>query len=238
MVLERLAEEIDRLLEVDAQALSAGELHDLVVEVHRQASRLAAASTQLVGAWDARRIWADNGSKSAPARLARECKVAGSTASCEVRRSRKLRSMPHTSAAFADGRLSADQVDVLARTNQARLADQFAEFEEELVAHAQRLSYRDLERVARYWQQHADAAAAEDAARRQHEGREVHASRTFRGSVDLRGYLDPVGGTIFLRELQRLEQEMFDADWADARAEHGEQATVEDLRSHAGPATS
>ena len=45
----------------------------------------------------------------------------------------------------------------------------------------------------------------------------------------LDGMLDPIAGTIVLNELHRLEQRMFDEDWADARAEHGDRATAADL---------
>lgn len=49
-------------------------------------------------------------------------------------------------------------------------------------------------------------------------------------SVDHVRPLDPITGEIFLRELERLEQELFEADWADARERLGEAATTADLR--------
>lgn len=41
--------------------------------------------------------------------------------------------------------------------------------------------------------------------------------------------LDPVGGSIFKNELDRLEQQLFEADWAEARSRLGEAATADDL---------
>ena len=55
------------------------------------------------------------------------------------------------------------------------------------------------------------------------------ATATLPTSFDLRGTLDPIRGTVFLNELDRLEQQLFEADWAEARDRCGDVATVEDL---------
>ena len=41
--------------------------------------------------------------------------------------------------------------------------------------------------------------------------------------------LDPISGSIVSSELERLEQEMFDADWAQAKASLGRDPTLADL---------
>jgi hypothetical protein len=45
----------------------------------------------------------------------------------------------------------------------------------------------------------------------------------------VRGTLGPISGTFFLNELERIEQQLFEADWADARDRVGDTATVDDL---------
>src|SRR5688572_1563702 len=107
-VVEGLKKAIDELLTVDVQALTNAEVHDLTVALQRQTSRLAAVRANAVGMWDSRRVWAEDGSKSAGARLARECGLDPDTGKADVRRARKLRLMPVTSAALADGSLSVD----------------------------------------------------------------------------------------------------------------------------------
>ncbi len=67
--------------EVDPHQLCDAELHTLVVALEREASRAAAVRAKVLAAWDSRRIWADDGSKSAAARLARECALSSKTAS-------------------------------------------------------------------------------------------------------------------------------------------------------------
>ena len=72
-MLEGLVAEVDRLAELNARDLADADLHEAVVALHRETTRLAAVLARLVGAWDQRRVWADDGSKSAAARLRREC---------------------------------------------------------------------------------------------------------------------------------------------------------------------
>ncbi|MCU1463431.1 MAG: hypothetical protein JWO37_3506, partial [Acidimicrobiales bacterium] len=71
-----LAAAVDELFALDPDALSDAELHATVIGLQRQESRFAAARARLLAAWDARKIWADDGSKAAAARLARECSLA------------------------------------------------------------------------------------------------------------------------------------------------------------------
>src|SRR5205085_11557730 len=59
--------------------------------------------------------------------------------------------------------------------------------------------------------------------------RHFHASTTLYDSWRLDGRLDPIGGAIFAKELSRIEDQMWEADWAQARARLGEHATTNDL---------
>jgi hypothetical protein len=65
-----LASAIDALLTLDPDTLDDAELADVVVGLQRQQARLAAATTRLTAEMDARRVWADDGSRSCGAWLA------------------------------------------------------------------------------------------------------------------------------------------------------------------------
>src|SRR5437660_12886012 len=123
--MQSLGKAIDEVAGIEPDALGDDELHELVVEVERETARLAAARARLLGAWEARRVWADDGSKAAAARLARETQSSTKSAPRELRRARKLRTMPVTAAALAGGKLSVDQADLLAFANQPELAHLF-----------------------------------------------------------------------------------------------------------------
>ena len=88
-VLEALHEAVDVLGTLDAPGLQDAELHELVVAVQRERARLGTVAAALLGRWDARRIWAGDGSRSAAARLSRETACSPATASVEMRRARR-----------------------------------------------------------------------------------------------------------------------------------------------------
>src|SRR5207253_1315569 len=59
--------------------------------------------------------------------------------------------------------------------------------------------------------------------------RRLHVSKTFGDMHCLDGLFDVVGGEIYSNELKRIEKEMFDADWAQAKARVGDDVNVTDL---------
>lgn len=75
MVAEPLTAALGALLGVDPVMLDNGELAEAVVQLHRQQSRLAAATTRLTAALEARRIYADDGSRSCRAWVAHRCRL-------------------------------------------------------------------------------------------------------------------------------------------------------------------
>jgi hypothetical protein len=211
-LVDHLDTAVGDLLGLDADTLADGELQELVMEAQRQSHRLAALRAKLISAWDARGVWCDDCSRTPAHRLAREASMAVGSAKVEVRRARALRTMPHTFAAVADGALSPDHVDLLARANTGSRTQLFADHEATLVEQCQLLRYAQAHRMVEYWCQRADAQGAEDEAARQHAGRNASIAVTLGGTVDVRALLDPVGGAAFKSELDRLEHRLYLAD--------------------------
>jgi hypothetical protein len=232
--LEALASAIDALAAVETILLADEDLHHQVIALQGEMSRLAAIRARLTAAWDGRRLWADDGSKSATARLARECDASAMTARVELRRARKLRSMPATAAALAEGKLSVDKADLLAQVNQPQVAHLFARDEQFLLEQVKGLRFPAAVSAVRYWLQLAEDEAGKKPSSCRHDGRHLNAVRGIFGTVDVRGTLDAIGGTEFLSELERLELQLFEADWADARAIHGDDTRVAHL-ARTGP---
>jgi Domain of unknown function (DUF222) len=221
-----VARGVDALQAIDPDTLDDGELANVVVELHRQQSRLAAATTRFTAALDARGVWADDGSRSCRAWLARRCRVPIGQARAEARLGRRLRTMPETRAAFAAGDISARHAGVLGSLNAGRTAEVFARDEAELVDDARCLSWPDFCVAVDYWRQHADPDGVEKDAASDEVLRRVHLSPGLRGTGILDGLLTPLGRATVGTALGRIEQELFEADWAQARAEHGDQTTV------------
>jgi hypothetical protein len=213
--LDGLAAVIDSLLAVDPTALTDAELHELVVTVQRQRHRLAAVAAAVISSWDQRMVWADNGARSAAARLANETATSTSSASIDVRRARQLRSMPSTAQALATGDLSPDHVDLLAKANQPWRNADFADHENTLVEQCRVLRHADARKMVDYWCARADAVAAEDRAERQRNAAHLNVSPTLDGTVVVTGTLDPIGGSIVADELTRIERQLYLADKHD-----------------------
>ncbi|HEX2577592.1 MAG TPA: DUF222 domain-containing protein, partial [Aquihabitans sp.] len=161
-------EAIERMLEQDLDGLDDASLHDIVVERQRLVSLLIAGAARSTSMWDARCVWAADRSRSAGARLARDAACSPATARRDVRRARRLRTMPLTRAAFEEGELSVDHVDLLCGVNRPPLEALFTRDEALLVSYAEELAYDDFQRVVKHWENCGDDVSADDRAERGH----------------------------------------------------------------------
>jgi len=227
------------LLDLAGRALSEATRRDLTeltdAEVTLAAQRAtevailaSAAQVQAAGRLDTSKAWKASGARSGAAWLAWQCRIPRGRAGGVVRCARRLRDLPRTEAAFLAGQLTVDHVTLLASCHAAD-PDGFAADEEVLVGHAASMAFRHFERVITYWLHLHDPDGTEQDAAQRKAARRVDCSTTIDGMVVLDALLDPVGGAIVARELKRLEQQLFDADWADAHARLGDAATPADL---------
>jgi multidrug efflux pump subunit AcrA (membrane-fusion protein) len=211
-VVEQLDKAIDALSTLDPDTLTDAELDEAVIELQRHRARLGAVAARLLGRWDRRRVWASDQSRSAASRLARDTKTSVGSAKVELRRACQLPSMPATEAAITAGDLSLDYVDLLGRANRPWRNTVFADHEATLVAECAKLRFPQAKRLVDYWCQRVDAETAECDAQRQREAAHLSAAPTLDGEVVVNGVLDPVGGTIVVNELARLERNLHLAD--------------------------
>lgn len=213
----------------DVTSLTDGEVVEATVLASEVAKLADATQVRVMGRLDVCRAWADDGSRSGGAWVAWHCGLSNGRAGALLKCARQLREMPGAEEAMLAGRITADHVRLLAGAHRAD-AEAFAEDEQRLISAAERLLFSGFERVIQYWTYaHAPDTCEADAATL-HDQRRVDASRTIDGIVVVDALLDPIGGEIFLRELERLEQIEFEADWADARERVGDAATAADLR--------
>jgi hypothetical protein len=111
-----------------------------------------------------------------------------------------------------------------------RTAAAFPDGEPLLVANAAAMRFDDFGRTCDHWRDAADPDGPKHRAVRDHDLRRVDLATGLDGVGHLAGYLTPLGNAAFGEALDRLEQELFEADWAEARAEQGDAATAEHLR--------
>jgi hypothetical protein len=226
-VLKELQEAVDKLCGTDPQTLADT---DAMAALHRCLNRMEAAVTRATGAFDASGAWAATGSRGAAMWLSVNAGVPSPVARRRVRLARALRQLPVAEAAWLGGEVHEAHLAVLERASNPRTEDAMTRDEEVLVGHAQRLSFGMFCKVMDYWRQHADPDGTEADAEAEHQARRVDLSKTFRGSWVLDGQLDPVLGTIVANQLRSIEDELFEADWAEGRDRLGDGVQASRLR--------
>jgi hypothetical protein len=151
-------------------------------------------------------------------------------ARAEVALGRALRQMTLVESAWLAGDIGRAQVGALSRAPTPATEKAFERDEETLVTWAVAIRYSTLCHKLTYWHNAEDGDGAEDEAKRQRDGRRFFLSESFGGVWFADGTFDPIGGAIIAAELKRLERELFETDWAEARERLGEVANYMDLR--------
>ena len=218
---------LDHLLAVDLSTLSPEEVAEHTVAMHRLQARVDALTARSVGVFDRRGEL--EGARGTAPWLAWQCKIPLARAKAELSRARALRKMPEVRAAHEAGAISSDHVRVLASAR-SQAPEMFDEHEAELVADAIDLKFSAFTQRVDYFRLEHDRDGVDRRAAEAFDRRSLHASKSFEDTVIVNGVLDPVGGQIWLNELNRLEQREFDRDWAEARGRLGDKATPADLR--------
>jgi hypothetical protein len=218
-----LKEAKERLAAVSARSLADladGELVEVTATAVELASMVDAVCARSVAAVDAAKAWVPDGASCASAWVAWRCRVPKGRARSLVQIGRRLRDLPGTDAAVARGDITLDHARLLGSAQQVNPA-LFAECELELLDAARALLFSQFEKVIRYWRYAAAPDDEEARARQRWLDRRAHCSTTFEGNVVLGAQLDPAGGAIFQRELDRLARDLYDQDLAQARERLG-----------------
>src|SRR4051794_41062843 len=151
-----LGSEIKAVATVDVDSLSADEHTAAVVELARCRAQLDAAEARVLSVWDAKRVWAETGAKSAAAALAHLTRQSKSECAARLRRARATRTLPLAAEAWLAGDITGEHVRLLARARNERTTELLARDEAMLVQQASKLSFSSFAKVMAYWSQHAD----------------------------------------------------------------------------------
>ena len=225
--LEALAAALDTLQQADPSAYGDPES---IQQLHRELARLEAFVTAAAAAFDAAGAWVPDGARNAASWLTTKCRLSKREARRRIRLGRQLRSLPLASEAFAAGELTAAHVEALGGCLGGNKDEAMRRDEGLLVDQARRLRVDDFARALSYWRQLADPDGAERDADFQRAERAVSLDQSIDGMYFGRLTLDPVSGAIVSGEIKRLEQELFENDWAEAKLELDRDPTIEELR--------
>jgi hypothetical protein len=214
---------------VDAEELHAlsgpvllARVRDLVAERNRIDAELA----RTVRVADAKRAFAGDGMKTAQSWLRGHCRLAKSAASQVVRNGRALQQLPAVDQAHTAGRLTADQVDVIAQITNPKYADLIAGHGGTLAGVAAVLAgfaverpHEDLTRLVRQVLERLDQDGPEPDPT---EERFLSFARHADGSITGRFHLDAVGAEKFQAALEAHRQA--DRPAGDDRTQSQQQA--------------
>lgn len=228
-VLDRAAKVLDELRAVDLDGVDDDSLSDAMLAMQRLRGGLDVAEARVLSRWDAQGCWRASGAKTGAAWLAWKQRVPIQVARRRLRHARALRTLPALEEAWARGDLDRAHVTTLLGARNARTAEAFEVDHDRLVDLARNNGFVDFTQACDRWEQIVDPDGAEQGADDDHAAREVHLSQSFGGMWFGRATLDPVSGEIVDTTLRLIERELFEADWAQAKARLDREPTICDL---------
>jgi uncharacterized protein DUF222/HNH endonuclease len=226
MELTALTEAIDELIAAGPSACGNGEM---LCALQHQQSRLDAYATQAANEFDTWGEWANDGAKNASTWLSSHFHEPVKVSRRRVARGRGLKHLPIVAEAFADGTINSNHLDALLAVRNPQTEEAMARDEELLVEQATTMSFQDFSRQVAYWEQSADPDGVEEDAAAQRERRDAYLGACVGGMHMGKMTLDPISGAIVGGEWDRLEHELFQADWAESKERLGHEPTVDDL---------
>lgn len=233
-IMERAGAVLAELRGLDLDGLADEVLSDAVLAAQRLRGSLDVAEARLLARWDARGVWRPSGAKTAAAWLAWREHLPIGVARQRVRQARALRNLPAVEAAWGAGDVDRSHVTTLLGARNPRTETAFDKGHEDLLEQALRSSFSGFKRACDHWALFTDPDGAEQSAEEDRAAREVHLSESFGGMWFGRITLDPVSGTIVDTTLRKIERELFDTDWTEAKERLGrDPMTIELCRTPA-----
>ena len=189
---------------------------DQLVAIGGVVERMRSMYLDTLAAFDAKKIWTDDGATCASAWVAERLGQSRAIAGSDLRLATKLAAMPAVAEALSSGAIGTEAAALLRRVRNDRTADAFARDEELLVGFAGKLTVDQLAVGLREWKARADPDGCEPS--EGHDRNEVHLSRTLDGRFRLNGDLDAEAGGIFSTVLDQITDELFHTEDPASRA--------------------
>ena len=173
-----------------------------------------------------------DGARTASAWLSVRCRIPKAEARRQVRRGRALPALPEVEQAWSKVVTSPVPMSRGPWPPSApgpETEEALARDEALLVGQACHLRFDQFVQAVAYWKQLADPEGADAEAEARRARRDVYLVTGFAGSWLGAMTLDPISGAIVSTELERLEHDLFEAEWAEARDALGHDPTPGEL---------
>lgn len=219
--LESLDKALSQLAEEsECDPLSLGDAQS-VIALHQMLSRLESLVTASVSSFDRSCAYADDGAKTAAAWMARSCRVPKREAKRRVAHGRALRDLPVSKEAFSRGEITSSHVSAISRLRRPATEAALERDEKLLVESAKELRFDQFEKALSYWEQMADEDGAERSFEEKEAARGAFLVKSFGDAWLGKMNFGPLSGAIVSEEVERLERELFECDWREAKRRLG-----------------
>jgi hypothetical protein len=225
VVLANLRAAVDEVLATPASLRCDPET---IILIEREQNRLSYATSTAVAEFDQWREWGGDGALCATAWIDTRCHVPKREARAQLRRGKALPDLPLAAEAWRNGDIGAAQVDVLIKAKRPVTEDALAGAEAYLVQAGIDMKFAAFCGVVAYWEQMADQDGTDEAALAREARRDAYLVPSPDGYLGAMNF-DVIGGAIVAKELRRLEDELFEADWAEAKERLGRDPHIDDL---------
>jgi hypothetical protein len=220
-----LREGLQELLETPPSLRCDGETIVFLQRVRSQVDCLISTSGAEFDQW---REWGADGALSATAWIDTTCHVPKKEARAQLRRGKALAALPLVAQAWKNGDIGAAHVDALIRVKRPVTEEALTRDEGILVDAARTMKFAEFAGVVDYWEQLADQDGTDEAAEAKRARRDVYLYPSPNGYLGEMRF-DVISGAIVAKEHKRLEEELFEADWAEAKERLGRDPHVDDL---------
>ncbi|MFP5321934.1 MAG: DUF222 domain-containing protein [Acidimicrobiia bacterium] len=228
-VMGQLRAAVDAVAALDpSEVVTAEGMAEVLEELERAMRRLDFQLHRILRAFEARGDHVPLGYATATQFCRHRLGFTGQRAAATLKLSRELAFVPSSADRWAAGDLDAARVRVVASARTERTRHAFDDSEAWLAEQAAILDLGGLRVVVKRWRLRADPD--DDGPQRRDEARDAHVSKTFQDAVAVDAILPVVGGDVFKRVFDDLVEELFRADWAEAKARLGREPSALELR--------
>jgi hypothetical protein len=229
-----LERSLDRLNRLSLVGASSEVKADRLQRITRLRNKFDAVEAEVVGSFEVTGEHRAEGHGSSVDWVKHHARAKG-TATVRARRlAGWLRDVPGLAGPLADGSISVDHVEVIARAHRLLGEPTYQGLEDAFVDAARTRRFGDFERTVEYWVVRADPELAKDKDKRQLADRNATSTRGPGGTVKVGAEFDRLSGVSWQVELDRLVAHLLAQDRAEAKARLGRPPTAAELQRTAG----
>lgn len=221
---------IDALVEMDLDPNDISAALELTRRVERLSRKVLAVQIGVLGAVEERQLHRPDGHASGRVFVEHANHLSEPYAKRRDRARRMFADMPAVAAGLAAGLIGPCQIDRMSRVYvNPRVQAEFVALDGQFAILAAALDYPDFDKRLTNWVREADEDGTADRSRRCQENRRARMTQDFDGGWELLARFGGLTGAQMHEIQQAFVEAEFQADWAEARAIHGDATTVAHL---------